>query len=71
MAIRHAIQRGISSGRFVKEGRYVKLSDKYQARELERSSSKESKSGAQREMYKDKVRLLFNSLSFISTQISK
>ena len=55
MAIRHAIQRGINSGRFVKEGRYVKLSDKYQARDSEKSSNKEPKSSLQREIFKDKV----------------
>jgi hypothetical protein len=50
MAIRHAVQRGINSGRFVKEGRYVKLSDKYQAR------SKEPKSSVQRDIFREKVR---------------
>ena len=55
MAIRHAIQRGVNSGRFVKEGRYVKLSDKYQARDAERSTNKEPKPSVQREIFREKV----------------
>ena len=53
MAIRHAIQRGINSGRFVKEGRYVKLSEKYQARDTDRT--KEPKASVQREIFREKV----------------
>ena len=47
MAIKHAIQRGINSGRFVKEGRYVKVTEKA-VREPRQSS-------AQKEVLKEKV----------------
>lgn len=52
MAIRHAIQRGLKTGRFVKEGRYVKISDKYQTRER---ASRQLKSSSLREV---KVKVL-------------
>lgn len=48
MAIKHAIQRGINSGRFFKEGRYVKLT--------ERTSRDAAKPTAQREILKEKLR---------------
>ena len=59
MAIRHAIQRGINSGRFVKEGRYVKLSDKYQARDAEKAATKEPKPSVQREIFKERGKVFY------------
>lgn len=56
MAIKHAIQRGINTGRFLKEGRYVKLSEKFQ-RDSEKLTNKEPKPSVQREMLKEKVNL--------------
>ena len=54
VAIKHAIQRGVNTGRFIKEGRYVKLSEKYQAREAERSASR-PKSSLQREVCNERL----------------
>ena len=52
-AIKHAIQRGINSGRFTKEGRYVKLSERT-AREALKPPA------AQKEILKEKVNFLKN-----------
>ena len=68
MAIRHAIQRGINSGRFVKEGRYVKLSDKYQARDAEKSAQKTS---MQRELKEKVDSLLCAVCSFCLSNLSE
>lgn len=47
MAVKHAIQRGINSGRFIKEGRYVKLT--------ERTARESKPHSAQKEILKEKV----------------
>lgn len=54
VAIKHAIQRGVNNGRFLKEGRYVKLSDRYRATVTERSTNKEPRSSLQREISKER-----------------